>query len=248
MDLSNHRLSRAFVLDFGTFDVGPGKRRIGILGFLLQTDQGANILIDTGFPPAYADGPEAARRDTIATFGHLINFTTANTAAGQLARLNLAAADIDLVILTHSHIDHVGSLPLFACPVALTAAERAEPKPLYFGSHRPMDWPDTEYLTLTRDTEICHGLTLIPTPGHTQGHLSALLTLPHPVILAADAINRASEPGEGFPDAMDPRIAAQSAARLFALQAQHQAQMIYGHDPAQWLTLPRAPMPLTPLP
>ena len=74
--------------------------------------------------------------------------------------------------------------------------------------------------------------------------MSVLLTLPRPVILAADAINRASEPDEGFADAMDPATAARSAARLWELQAEHGATLIYGHEPSQWPTLPKAPHPL----
>lgn len=245
VNLSDHRITQAYLLDFGTFDVGPGKRTIGIPGFLLQTDLGAWIMVDTGFPPAYADGPQAAQRDNLGSFGRLINFTHNNTAAGQLAMMGLTPQDITLLILTHSHIDHVGSLPLFTCPVLLSAAERAAPKPLYFGQAQPMDWPDLPYIAITQDTQICHGLTALLTPGHTPGHLSLLLTEPSALILAADAINRASEPAEGFPDAMDPTTAAQSAARLHALQKAQDAQMIWGHDPAQWLTLPKAPQPLT---
>ncbi len=246
MHLSNHTVKTVTLLDFGTFDVGPGKRRIGIPGFLIQTDLGANILIDTGFPPAYAEGPAAAALDNLGTFGQLCDFTPTNTAQGQLALLHLGPADIDLLILTHSHIDHIGSLPLFTCPIALTAAERAEPQPLYFGIRRPLDWPDADYRLITRDTEICHGLTLIPTPGHTPGHLSVLITKPHALLLAADAINRASEPAEGFPDASDPSTAATSAQRLYALAKLHGAMLIYGHEPSQWPTLPKAPAPLTP--
>ncbi|MEO6298269.1 MAG: MBL fold metallo-hydrolase [Paracoccaceae bacterium] len=245
MDLSNHTVKTVYLLDFGTFDVGPGKRIIGIPGFLIQTDLGANILIDTGFPPAYTTDPDAAAKDNLGSFGHLVNFTAANTAKGQLALLNLTPADIDLLILTHSHIDHVGSLALFTCPITLTAQERAEPQPLYFGTARPLHWPPNPYLPITHDTQICHGLTLIPTPGHTPGHLSVLLTKPTPILLSADAINRASEPAEGFPDATDPVTAALSANRLYALAHQHSAQIIYGHEPTQWLTLPKAPHPLT---
>ena len=245
MHLSNHAVKTVTLLDFGTFNVGPGKRIIGIPGFLVQTDHGANILIDTGFPPAYADGPEAALKDNLATFGHLINFTHTNTAEGQLALLGLTPNDITLLILTHSHIDHIGSLPLFPCPVALTARERSEPQPLYFGTARPLEWPPNEYHLITQDTQICHGLTLIPTPGHTPGHLSILLTLPTPILLTADAINRASEPAEGFPDAMDPVTAALSCQRLTELALQHKARLIYGHEPRQWPILPKAPHPLT---
>ena len=244
-DLSTHRIASVHVLDFGTFDVGPGRRTIGIPGFLLQTDQGARILVDTGFPPAYATDPDAAARDNLGSFGQLVGFTEQNTATGQLALLGLTPDDIDLLILTHSHIDHVGSLPLFTCPVLLTATERAEPRPLYFGLARPMAWPDLRYQTITADTRICHGLTAIPTPGHTPGHLSLLVTEPFPFVIAADAINRASEPDEGFPDATDPVAAAASAARLIELTLDHSATLIWGHEPAQWSRLPKAPAALT---
>ncbi|MBC7477819.1 MAG: MBL fold metallo-hydrolase [Pseudorhodobacter sp.] len=161
------------------------------------------------------------------------------------ALLTLTPQDIDLLIQTHSHIDHVGALALFTCPILLTAAERANPQPLYFGTKRPMDWPDRDYRTISADTQICYGLTAILTPGHTNGHLSLLVTEPHPLMLTADAINRATEPAEGSPDADDPATAATSAARLFALADQHQATLIFGHDPQQWRDLPKAPNPLT---
>lgn len=239
------RIARLYVLDFGLFDVGPGKRTIGIPGFLLETDQGARILFDTGFPPAYATAPgPTAARDDLARFGAFIGFSARQTAAGQLALLGLTPADITHVILSHGHIDHVGSLPLFAhCPILMTRTERADPKPCYFYDIRPMDWPDAPYHLIEAETDICPGLTLIPTPGHTAGHLSALVTLPSGqcILLAADALNRATEPDEGFADADDPAAAALSAARLLALQAATNALLIYGHEPAQWPTLRKAP-------
>lgn len=240
MSLRSETLTSVRALDLGQFDVGPGKRRIAIPGFLLTTDAGRLILFDTGFPAAYAtDERAAATADGLDRFGRLIDFRAEQTITGALALLGLTPADIGHLILSHSHIDHVGGLPLFAhAEIILTAREREEPAPLYFGTGRPIPWPDARYRLIRRATQLCHGLRLIPTPGHTPGHLSALATLPggH-VLLAADAINRASEPEEGFPDAMDPGTAARSATRLMRLARQTGAEMIYGHDPDQGLTL-----------
>jgi N-acyl homoserine lactone hydrolase len=245
MILPGHRLVRLYVLDFGLFDVGPGLRRIGIPGFLLETDQGTRVLFDTGFPPEYVTDFEAtARRDDLPRFGAFAQFGPANTVAGQLALFGLTPADIGHVILSHGHIDHVGSLPLFAhAEIVLTATERADPKPCYFFDVRPMDWPEARYRTITEDTAFCEGITLIPTPGHTAGHLSAHLSLPdgRQVILAADAINRISEAEEGFADAKDPARAMESYHLLMRLAKATGAEVIYGHEPSQWPALPKAP-------
>ncbi len=243
LNLADHRLTRLTILDFGSFDVG-GKRSIGLPGYLLETDRGARILVDTGMPADYATDPAAAdARDGLSAFGHLTAYGPQHTLTGQLALLGLTVADLTVCILTHGHIDHAGGLPLITCPLVLTRAERAEPRPLWHGTARPVAWPDVETHLVDRDTPLCHGVTLIPTPGHTPGHLSLLLDLPQTgaVILAADAINRESEPAEGFPDAMDPATAAKSAERLGQLQAVTGAKLVWGHDPAQWTTLRKAP-------
>lgn len=249
--LPEHHLERLYILDLGLFDVGPGNRLIGIPGYLLETRDAAGavawVLFDTGFPPEYATEPEAtAARDGLASFGVLVDFTADQTAAGQLARLGLTPADIGHVILSHGHIDHVGSLPLFAhAEIILTETERADPKPCYFGAARPIDWPETRYHTFRDEISLCAGVTLIPTPGHTAGHLSALLALPdgRHVLLAADAINRISEPDEGFADARDPAAAMASYRHLMDRVAATGAEVIYGHEPTQWASLPKAPQP-----
>lgn len=242
--LKNHRLTRLTILDCGTFDVGPGKRLIGLPAYLLETDLGAKLLVDGGFPPAYAqDATTAAHADGLADFGHLRDYAPHHSLAAQLALTQTRIADLTAHILTHGHIDHVGALPLIACPLILTATERADPRPRYFGTARPLAWPDLPTHQITATTDLCQGVTLIPTPGHTPGHLSLLLDLPEtgPVILAADALNRASEPAEDYADAADPVTARHSGDHLLALQRARRALLIYGHDPDQWPRLRKAP-------
>lgn len=160
------KITRLYILDLGLFDVRGGERIIGIPAYLMQTDRGQRILMDTGFPPDYLADADRPERDGLPRFGRLIDFRPDQTAEGALALLGLTPRDIDLVVLSHSHIDHVGSLPLFAhAPVIMTARERAEPAPLYFGSARPIPWPQTTYHLIDADTPVCEGLTLIPTPG-----------------------------------------------------------------------------------
>ena len=136
MILPGHRPTRLYLLDLGDFNVGPGKRLIGIPGFVIQTETsngtpGANILVDTGFDAGYASDYAALdARDGLSGFGRLENYTARQTLAGQLALLGLKPAEITHLILTHGHIDHVGGLPLFThCPIILTQIERAEPRP-----------------------------------------------------------------------------------------------------------------------
>jgi N-acyl homoserine lactone hydrolase len=235
--------TRLHVLDYGTFHVNAG-RTIGIPGFLITTDAGEHVLVDTGFPARYAADPaRAATEDGLTAFGRVETLSPANLAPGQLALCGLAPSDITLLILTHSHIDHVGGLGDFAhVPILIGIEELGLPRPLYWGDARPMDWPAARWLPVHEDTDIAPHLTVLHVPGHAPGQLALRLDLPGTgrVILTSDAISRPSEPAEGFVDAHDPALAAHHAARLMAMGTD--AFTIWGHCPQQWRDLRKAPM------
>jgi len=55
-------VQRLYVLDYGPFQVHRNQRIIGIPGYLIQTLDDVNILVDTGFPARYVDDPDGAAR------------------------------------------------------------------------------------------------------------------------------------------------------------------------------------------
>ena len=233
------------VLDYGLFKVHANGRIIGICGFLVHTDEEEWVLIDTGFPRHYADDPQtAATQDGLGSFGEVLILRHANLPDAQLALAGISKSDLTMLILTHSHIDHVGGIGDFpGVPIILAKAERALPRPLYFGKRQPMEWPMAEYLTIDGDCDIGPGFRALLSPGHAPGQLAFLIDLPQtgPVLIASDAISRPAEVDERFDTAPDPDLACKSAARLLALADDVGAFVIYGHCPVQWPNLKKSP-------
>lgn len=245
LKLLEGRPDRLYVLDFGLFRVHSGPRDIGIVGFLVVTDRGERLLVDSGFPAKYAADPQAAtEEDGLGTFGQVLSLTSENLPEAQLARAGTRPAAIDLFLLTHSHIDHLGGLFDFPqAPLLVAERERALPRPLYWSGGQPWDWPERETIRLASDVRLGPGLEVLQAPGHAPGQLALLVELPRtgPVLLTSDAISRPSEIDEGFVTAPDPALALDSARRLMRLAKERGAFVIYGHGPEQWPELRKAP-------
>ncbi len=236
---------RLAVLDYGLFEVHAGPRVIGICGFVVQTDRDEVVLIDTGFPEKYAQDAEAAtQEDALGSFGRVLSVTPENMPGPQLALLGLAKSDVTLMIQSHTHIDHVGDMAGFPhAPILISADERALPRPLYWSGKQAMEWPDRDYLPVTRDMTLGEGFEVLHCPGHAPGQLAFMIRLPQTgwVVLTSDAISRASEIDEKFAGSWDVDLAIFHGDRLMALAAERDAMVIFGHSPEQWPTLKKAP-------
>ena len=150
---------------------------------LLLQSEGRNIVVDCGYGHKL---PPKAQRQL-----HLTR-PRGDLCAG-LARLGLAPGDIDLVINTHLHLDHVGgntyhdgdgnAVAVF--PDAEHVVQRRE----YEDACRPNERTRATYLAenfeplrasgqlrlLDGDCELAAGVHGVVTPGHTRGHMSVLL-------------------------------------------------------------------------
>jgi N-acyl homoserine lactone hydrolase len=215
-------------------------------GYLIQTDDGTNVVIDTGYAPefiAMARQPEFA--------GMAIHDVVPITE--HLAALGVAAANVQYLIATHFDPDHAGEHDAF--PNAEIIVQRAHYAAATEGTDRRYTmtrshWgaPGLHYRLIDGDLELLPGIELIETSGHVPGHQSVLVRLKEtgPVLLTIDAINHAGQRDPetrtvaGY-DVDEPSTRA-STRKLRDIAAREGVQLIvYGHDRKQWPTLKKAP-------
>lgn len=107
LHLGNCRVDKGSVLtpglDKGTWWTIP------IPGYLIQTDDGRNILVDTGMDRSHIANPGATFGET--AFGDVlkVEMTESDYVVNRLAELGLTPEDIDILVATHFHFDHAGN-------------------------------------------------------------------------------------------------------------------------------------------
>ncbi|HZS87728.1 MAG TPA: N-acyl homoserine lactonase family protein [Chloroflexota bacterium] len=226
--------------------VDDGKRvHIAIPAYLVQTDDGKNILIDTGMNKVHIEDPEHTFRGQPIAEILLPVMRREDYLANRLAELNLRVEDITHVINTHLHFDHAGCNALFThAPIIVQRGhyEAARDNPVF--PNENWNLPELHYELIDGEPEIFPGIHLILTPGHAPFHQSVLLNLPESgnILLCSDAIYcQDNLDHDAWGGQADPATARESAAKLLKIAEEQHAYMIYGHDPAQWKQLRHAP-------
>lgn len=253
------------VLDFGRADIDLGAVMApgdldgqwaicAFPGYLIDLADGRRVLVDTG--PNRRHITEPMFEFAGMPFAELLKplLTAADDPRHRLAELGLSPADIDVLVLTHTHFDHAGNVEDFAGAEIVihrdAYAAAIEPEQRGYAG-RPgripafaKDGRRLNYRIVSGDYELALGLTLIETPGHAPGHYSVFIQLPTTgaVILAIDAIySRVNREKGNYRIGADPEQGRRSAEKLLGLEARTGAWMIYGHDPEQWAELRKAP-------
>ena len=90
-----------------------------------------------------------------------------------LDKVGVSFSDIDLIILTHLHIDHIAQASRFPRAKFLIQKDELEfgrnPHPAISPAYITEFFERLNFVTLNGDTKICGGLSVIKTPGHTIG-------------------------------------------------------------------------------
>lgn len=226
--------------------VDDGKRvHIPIPSYLIRTDDGKNIVVDTGMNKVLIDDPEHTFRGMEIADILLPVMRPEDHIVRRLADLDLAIGDITHVISTHFHFDHAGNNALFThCPIYVQREhyEAAKDNPVF--PNENWNLPTLHYELLDGECELFPGVHLILTPGHAPAHQSILLNLPESgnILICSDAIYcQDNLDHDTWASQADPVEAKKSAQKLVGIAREEKAEMIYGHDPGQWRRLRHAP-------
>jgi N-acyl homoserine lactone hydrolase len=230
--MSQNAVKRLYLMQVGFMP----EYQIPIVCYLVQTDDGKNILIDSGLPEIMPEGES--------------EFENGQDVIGQLASIGLKPDDIDTVISTHYDIDHAGRHAPFtkAQYIVQRAHHEHAPGNARFAATRPQwDQPMERIRLVDGDTELLPGLELIETSGHVPGHQSALVRLPKTgaVLLTIDAVPFR----EGFvrdlaDDGSNPdaeAIRASTNKLLDLVEREKVGLVIFGHEREQWEGLKKLP-------
>lgn len=118
------------------------------------------ILVDAGSNSGYA-----------AKLGY--SYQEIQTLDSGLGKLGLSPGDIDLVILTHLHYDHVAQasrLPKVRFLVQRDELEFARsPHPVFALAYPKAFFDGLNFEVIDGDTRVCEEVSVLKTPGHTPG-------------------------------------------------------------------------------
>ncbi len=210
---------------------------IPVTGYLIRLSDDKLVLVDTGMSRLHVDDPELTWRGTPAAKSLVPVMRPEDSLLYRLAQLEVAPQDIDYVINTHLHFDHAGNNDLLGDATFFVQREQyelAKDNPSYPNQY--WNLPSLSYELVDGEQELFGEVTVIPTPGHTQGHQSVLLRLPETgaLILCGDAVYcQENYDHDSWTSQADPATARESALKLKALADAQRATMFYGHDREQ---------------
>lgn len=170
----------------------------------------------------------------------------------RLEQLGVEPNDIDYLLLSHLHMDHAANAKFFSGSGTTIVVDEEEKKgALSFdgysqGAHIKSDYDGLSFTTVTEDTEIAPGVTLLRTPGHTWGTMSLQVDLADQgtMIFASDSLYLRESYG---PPAIAAGIVYDTVAwfasvdKIRAIEERTNATVVFGHSADQLTELRLGP-------
>jgi glyoxylase-like metal-dependent hydrolase (beta-lactamase superfamily II) len=188
-------------------------------------DSGPVTLVDAGIGPAHS-----LAADWAPVPGHLPD---------ELAAAGIAAADVEAIVLTHLHTDHIGwavpaDSPFTGARVIVQRADvdayaAARQQQVLLQPLREQGRLDV----VEGDTKLGDGVRIIATPGHTPGHQSVLVEGGgESVLITGDLLVHAVQlvdPGLAYGHDMDAALARESRTAALATAGSRGSWLAVSH-------------------
>jgi len=230
---SRGAVRRVVALDMGSVAPPKGHPDFGTLtviqAFAIDAPGGV-VLVDTGL------GEAEPAIDALYS-------PTRRSLAEALLETGLSRERVSAIVVSHLHFDHAGALPEFSgLPIHVQRDERQAARQPRYTVRSRVEAPALRYIEHAGDGEVCEGVRVIATPGHTPGHQSvAIETERGLVILACQAAytleewtERSFQHPAGALSAWDREAYAKSLDRL---RAMNPIEVRFSHDRRIWLKM-----------
>lgn len=207
--------------------IGAAGARVDLIiqGWTLNTSEGrlgfcGVTLIDTGDRKILVDVAQNGRRLLLLE---------------RLAQRGLGPMDIDTVVLTHAHWDHLLNADVFEHAEFVVHSDERR----YVKEPHPNDWATPKYTGAIVDRlrvrevregdSVVPGVTVIETPGHTVGSIALVVqTADGTVCVSGDALPHARSTTTGLPAIV---FDTEEHARTSVAKIMDASEVIYpGHD------------------
>jgi glyoxylase-like metal-dependent hydrolase (beta-lactamase superfamily II) len=197
---------------------------------------------DSGLPDALKENPVETDK---------YKMWVERTLESQLEDIGVPAADVEYLILSHSHLDHAGNAALFENSTWIVDAAEVEFAESDFaknlGIASPFEDPGTELQLISSDQDLFGDgvVRLVQTPGHTGGHISLLLTLENagPLIFTGDLYHfPESRKKRLIPDInLDDEQTRASMEKFEKTVEETGARVVIQHSPEDFESMPKFP-------